>query len=59
MVLNLHLSFLLIISHKGSPLCDMNFPLLTHFLCTQFIGISPSTAGETIMKRPLVTFSSG
>lgn len=60
MVLNLHLYFRLINSlTEGSPLCDMNFLFLTHFLCTQFIGTPPSAAGETILKRPLGTFSFG
>lgn len=60
MVLNLHLSSLLINSlAEGSPLCDVNFPFFTHFLRTQLISISPSTAGETILKRPRGTFRLG
>lgn len=59
MVLNLHLYFRLINSiTEGSPLCDMNFLFLTHFLRTQFIGTPPSAARETILG-PLGTFSFG
>lgn len=58
MLLNLHLSFLLLNSlAEGPPLCDINFPLLTHFLRAQFISISPCAARETILKRSLGTFS--